>query len=119
MRLYEIITIYLAAGAPVGVMFFLRHRARRNLQPSLAMAAGAWLVWPAWIIKLFRAPRDEGHIIALTNEMSASARTREEKIKRAARALTIACYEVEDVLMKTVRFDSANSFVRIARFAAN
>jgi len=50
MRLVELITVYLASAAPVGVWFFLRLSPRARRSQRLTFASAAALLWPLVII---------------------------------------------------------------------
>jgi hypothetical protein len=93
MRIYEIIIIYLAVGAPFGVSCFQQNRATGNLPSSLATAFAVWLGWPLSIFGFFILPRSENF-----SPRTAKERLREQEIERAGRALTVALYNVEDAL---------------------
>lgn len=96
MRMIEAITIYLAAGAPFGVSYFLRHK-QRAASASLALlrATGAALFWPlsaAAIVlahgrKTLEADGDGASLLAPDDE----------KIEQARRELLAALRKVEEL----------------------
>lgn len=103
MRLYEIITIYLAAGAPVGVTCFLHRRTRRSFAHALAAASAVWLVWPVSLIQtLLEQSEKFARLSARANDVS-DEQSHERKIERAAHALALALYAVEDAYDETRR----------------
>jgi hypothetical protein len=90
MRLVELITIYLASAAPVGVIAFLRQSARDESRPiMIARAFAAGLLFPltlfAYALKLRRGVND-------ANDPEAHG----AKIDAARRALLAALHNFED-----------------------
>jgi hypothetical protein len=95
MRLIELITIYLAAAAPVGVIVFLRDSARDDSRArTIARALAAGLLFPAalfaYALKLRRNARG-----------THDAETHDAKIVSAQGALIIALHNFEDRARET------------------
>ncbi|HEX8068331.1 MAG TPA: hypothetical protein VF546_00165 [Pyrinomonadaceae bacterium] len=98
MRLIELITIYLAAAAPVGVAYFLRRPAPSPRASRLLRAAVAALVWPAALCAhLFARAR------AARSDERASTRAHqswpdETRVAAAERALKATLHQTDDLL---------------------
>lgn len=117
MRLSEIIIIYLATAAPVGVAFFLRRPAGASrLTPLLAQSVGVALLWPLTMLPLL-FPRLR---FGARREVSAGASSRlagERRIEEAKRSLISAINATEDFAEKG-RVEEAGEAERHAFFAA-
>ncbi len=95
MRLSELITIYLAAAAPVGVAYFLRqHTHTLHLMPLLR-AVGCALLWPVTLsaylfTRQWPAQRND--------EAQHAAGLNEPRVATAERALVNTLHQVNDLL---------------------
>jgi hypothetical protein len=101
MRLSEVIIIYLAAAAPFGVAFFLRRAGKRSqLGGALAKAAGAALIWPAWLVFIStRKARGAGE--ADDSRALGDGRTLDEvTIERVKRETVNALRRMEDAFAR-------------------
>lgn len=97
MRLSEIITIYLAAAAPVGVIYFLRSQmnAERHAR-ALVRATGAALIWPLTLLA-FRLEHFGRRGARRASVEAESDRPDEGKAERVKRTLLAALCRVEDL----------------------
>ncbi|HEX8181602.1 MAG TPA: hypothetical protein VF525_18825 [Pyrinomonadaceae bacterium] len=95
MRLSELITIYLAAAAPVGVAYFLRqHHMHVERTPRLLRSACAALLWPlALCAHLFTERRS-----ARAADVQPDTRLNGPRITAAERALVNTLHETDDLL---------------------
>lgn len=91
MRLSELITIYLAAAAPVGVMFFLRQPAHVRPMRTLACSSAAALLFPVTLLVLLSRRGD-----ANADTSSVAPAAHEAKVESARRALADALHNFED-----------------------
>ncbi|HYX41954.1 MAG TPA: hypothetical protein VE821_09670, partial [Pyrinomonadaceae bacterium] len=95
MRLSELITVYLAAAAPVGVAYFMRQHARTRRATQLLRAAAIALLWPltlsAHLLKQRRSVRRE-------RRADNARHTYEARIKKAKRALVNTLHQTDDLL---------------------
>lgn len=104
MRPSEIITLYLATAAPVGVAYFLRRQAARprvSTATLMATAAGVALAWPLTLTATFlgaRRLRFKAADAGTTTPDTLSPH--EAKIERAKRLLLAALREVEDLMQE-------------------
>ena len=92
MRLSQLITIYLAAAAPAGVLFFLRRPAHDARVCSVARAATAGLFFPFTLAAYALA---RGNLFGATTPAD-SRGTRDERIESARKALVAALHGFED-----------------------
>jgi hypothetical protein len=92
MRLSQLITIYLAAAAPVAVLFFLRRHGDAAHARSIARAAAAGLFFPFTLATYALA---RGNVIAAATSTHAHE-THDEKIEFARKALVAALHAFED-----------------------
>jgi hypothetical protein len=92
MRLSQLITIYLAAAAPVGVLVFLRRHADAARARAVARAAAAGLLFP---FTLAAYALSRGNLIGATTHAD-SRGSHEEKIESARKALVAALHAFED-----------------------
>ncbi len=95
MRISEIVTIYLAAAAPVGVAYYLHREVNANRAQVLPLAVGTALVWPITLLavwfdwkRFIKSRRDltEGRTAELSGE----------KVEQAKRQLLMALRHVEE-----------------------
>ncbi|HEY0077540.1 MAG TPA: hypothetical protein VGB73_02765 [Pyrinomonadaceae bacterium] len=96
MRLSEIITVYLAAAAPVGVIYFLRQSSAHRTRTLLGAFVAA-IVWPLALVA-FRLERTRSLKTPGDAEREGASVNRqgEERIERAQRGLLSALARVED-----------------------
>ena len=97
MRLSETITIYLAAGAPFGVSYFLHKRHGMISRYGLLKATGALLLWPltAAVILLNRLVPADLNETSNTGEDVINGRA-SERIAQARRELLAALYRAQE-----------------------
>lgn len=105
MRLVELITIYLASAAPVGVWFFLRLSPRARRSRRLTFASAAALLWPLVIFShyLTRGKLSRG-INMMTKNISLPADDSSRTNNRAGefeRGLLDALHGLEDAARDT------------------
>ena len=100
MRLVELITIYLASAAPVGVWFFLRLSPRARRSHRLTFASAAALLWPLVIFshyltreKLSRGIKTMTKNISLPADNSTRSHDRADAFERG---LLDALHGLED-----------------------
>ncbi|HEX8143207.1 MAG TPA: hypothetical protein VF553_11470 [Pyrinomonadaceae bacterium] len=91
----EAITIYLAAGAPFGVSYYLRRERGRARTSDLLRGTWAALLWPVAAATVFLARRPQ-RADAADEEDAATLRV-EEKIERAKRQLLAMLHKVEEL----------------------
>lgn len=89
MRLSEVITIYLAAGAPFGFQHFLR-RGSAGRPRSLSRAARAALLWPLAALKILFSR-------AGTDDAGATAARHNEQVGRAQGKLLSSLYAIAEL----------------------
>jgi hypothetical protein len=94
MRMIEAITIYLAAGAPFGVSYYLRGEHGRGRLSALLRGSWAMLLWPVAAATVFLARRAKG---AQETERDLAALRVEEKIEQATRQLLAMLFKVEEL----------------------
>jgi hypothetical protein len=94
MRMIEAITIYLAAGAPFGVSYYLRREGRKGRASALLGSSWAMLLWPVAAATAFLARKRKGE--EETERESAALRI-EEKIEQATRQLMAMLFRVEEL----------------------
>jgi hypothetical protein len=94
MRLSETITIYLAAGAPFAVSYFLHARTRRGSAQLLLRAIAAGLLWPLVALRVFFARQTES---TPADAAEVAARLHEEKIDEAKRSLLASLHAVSEL----------------------
>jgi hypothetical protein len=92
MRLSETITIYLAAGAPFAVSYFLHARAGTDRAHLLLKTFAAGLLWPLAALRILLAPPTSK---AASENIS---HRREEKIEEAKRRLLAALHAVSEMV---------------------
>jgi hypothetical protein len=112
MRLSELITIYLAAAAPVGVAYFLRQHTHTQRTPRLLRAACAALCWPltlcAHLLTQQRSTRRER-----AADDTRAPRPNEARVAAVQRALVNTLHQTDDLLR-----DAFNTRGERARHAA-
>jgi hypothetical protein len=94
MRLSETITIYLAAGAPFAVSYFLQARASPGRAQLLLRAIAAGLLWPLAALKIFFAHEAQS---ASAGAAEIVPPLHEEKIDEAKRNLLAALHAVSEL----------------------
>ncbi|HVG28290.1 MAG TPA: hypothetical protein VM864_01085 [Pyrinomonadaceae bacterium] len=92
MRLSQLVTLYLAAAAPVGVLVFLRRHADAARARAVARAATAGLLFPFTLAAYALA---RGNLTA-TASSTRPRETHEEKIEAARKALVAALHGFGD-----------------------
>ena len=97
MRLSELITIYLAAAAPVGVAYFLRQHTHTRRAPRLLRSACAALLWPLALCAHLLAERRSAHRERAADDTRA-ARPNEARVAAAERALVNTLHQTDDLL---------------------
>lgn len=93
MRLSEVITIYLAAGAPFGFQHFLRRRSAGGPR-SLPRAARAALLWPLAALKILLSR-------ACFGDAGAAAARLNEQVGRAQGRLLSSLYALAELAQDT------------------
>lgn len=97
MRLSEIVIIYLAAAAPVGVVYFLSRRPRGARRThALARSAAAAFAWPFTLAALWLERRRPARASVLE-----ASRADETRAEEAQRALLAALRRAEELLEET------------------
>ncbi|HVF51475.1 MAG TPA: hypothetical protein VNA19_15415 [Pyrinomonadaceae bacterium] len=114
MRLSELITIYLAAAAPVGVIYFMREQsnaARRS--QALVRAACAALVWPLSALAFWLERRQRSASLGVESTQAA----RERAVEQTKRALHSALHAFEDLLaeIRAARVEESRQVLFAAR----
>jgi hypothetical protein len=94
MRMIEAITIYLAAGAPFGVSYYLRREQGLGHARALLRSSWAMLLWPVTAAAVFLARQRRG--AEETDRDSAALRV-EEKIEQAKRQSLAMLSKVEEL----------------------
>src|SRR2546423_54397 len=92
MRLSELITIYLAAAAPVGVSYFMRRTAHAHRSAQLLRAIAIALLWPLTLGAQLLARKRREHSERSTRP------THETRVATAERALVKTLYQTDDLL---------------------
>jgi len=96
MRMIEAITIYLAAGAPFGVSYFLqREQKSRASALTLLRATGTALLWPLAAVTIVLARRRWRTDAATAASDTSLSTPDEEKIEQARRQLLATLRKVE------------------------
>ena len=93
MRAVEIITVYLACAAPVGVASFLRLSDGVRSASRFALSAAAGLLWPLTLLSHFSTRERPARGITT---MKKNLPPRESALERAERALLDALHRLED-----------------------
>ncbi|HEX8475060.1 MAG TPA: hypothetical protein VF666_13605 [Pyrinomonadaceae bacterium] len=105
MRLSEIITIYLAAAAPVGVAYFLRHHLNQKRARLLARAAVVAFAWPFTIVAGLLEQRGSTHgsdaETRRDGSNAAAAANTDARVEVSKRASIDALYRIEDLVRST------------------
>lgn len=96
MRPVEIITIYFAAGAPIGVIYFLQRQTKVARWRALVFAFAAGLVWPIASVALLLARKRIVRGGAATAEGKIS-RQNYRQVQRSKRSLYAALNTLEDL----------------------
>lgn len=94
MRMIEAITIYLAAGAPFGVSYYLRREHGLRRASALLRSSWAMLLWPVAAATVFLARKRRD---AEERERDTAALRVEEKIEQATRLLLATLFKVEEL----------------------
>jgi len=94
MRLSELIIIYLAAAAPVGVAYFLRQHAHARRATQLLRAAAVALIWPLTLLSHLLT---EQRTVRQARNTDRTRRTHETRITTAERALVNTLHQVNDL----------------------
>jgi hypothetical protein len=98
MRMIEAITIYLAAGAPFGVSYYLQRKPRNASASSFLKATAAALLWPLSAATIFLARRRRLTISAASDHDPAPGSEPDAlRIEQARRRLIGALYKVEEL----------------------
>ncbi|HVG31724.1 MAG TPA: hypothetical protein VM911_01530 [Pyrinomonadaceae bacterium] len=98
MRMIEAITIYLAAGAPFGVSYYLQRKPRKRSASSFLKATAAALLWPLSAATIFLARRRRLTISAMSDDDPAHGSEPDaQRIEQARRRLIGALYKVEEL----------------------
>jgi hypothetical protein len=98
MRMIEAITIYLAAGAPFGVSYYLQRKPRKRSASSFLKATAAALLWPLSAATIFLARHRRLTISAERDHDPAHGSEPDaQKIEQARRQLIGALYKVEEL----------------------
>lgn len=100
MRLSELITIYLAAAAPVGVAYFLQQQERPLRSRTFAKAIGVALCWPFALCFQFFADRPTATEQTDDND-DEEASFDDERLDAALDACVNALHETEDSAQET------------------
>lgn len=111
MRMTEAITIYLAAGAPFGVSYYLQRKPLEASASSMLKAAVAALFWPLSAATIFLARRRRLTIRAASgdDDTALGSEPDAKKIERARRQLTVALYKVEELARSSSEKDGKRS----------
>ncbi len=97
MRLSELITLYLAAAAPVGVAYFLRRRDDARPSAHLLRAAAVALLWPFTLCAHALAQKRRASRADETNKRHAG-RPNTARVGAAERALVATLHQADDLL---------------------
>lgn len=93
MRAVEIITVYLACAAPVGVASFLSRSVGARSVGRFARATAAGLLWPLTLLSHFTT---RGNPARGITDMKKNLPPRQSALERAERALLGALHRLED-----------------------
>jgi hypothetical protein len=93
MRAVEIITVYLACAAPVGVASFLRCSGGARSVSRFAISAAAGLLWPLTLLSHLST---RGNSARGITTMKKNLPPRESALERAERALLDSLHRLED-----------------------
>jgi len=86
MNIYEAIIIYLAAGAPLAVLYFLRNR-RKNSPQRFIGTFGSWIFWfPGLLFKFFSQLPDLDNKYGQFNNLDAEIGKRVREILNSSRS---------------------------------
>jgi hypothetical protein len=96
MRFSEIITVYLAAGAPFCAEHFLKHGRGANRARTLLKATCAMLIWPLSLSLNLLARRGRAGLLEVSLEDAAMARSL-ERASQAKEGLLLALYNVQEL----------------------
>lgn len=96
MRMIEAITIYLAAGAPFGVSYFLQREQSGASTSILLRATGAALLWPLAAATIVLARRRRRTDAATADDNTSLGTPDEEKIEQARRQLMATLRKIEE-----------------------
>jgi hypothetical protein len=94
MQMIEAITIYLAAGAPFGVSYYLRREHGSGPTRALLSVAWATLLWPVAAARAMLARKTDG---AAQSGGAVTGTAYEEKIEQATRQLLATLHRVEEL----------------------
>jgi hypothetical protein len=112
MRAVEIITVYLACAAPVGVARYLRCSDGVRGVRRIALAAAAGLLWPLTLLSHFTTRRNSARgITALRKNFP----PRESAFERAERAVLEALHALEDEAHEACGFKHSGPTAEAAR----
>jgi len=96
MRIIEAITIYLAAGAPFGVSYYLQRKPRKRGASSFLKATAAALLWPLSAATIFLTRRRRLTMSVTSDHDPAHGSEPDAlRIEQARRQLIGALYKVE------------------------
>ena len=96
MRFSEIITVYLAAGAPFCAEHFLKHGRGANPALTLLKATCAMLIWPLSLSLDLLAGRRRAEMLEVSLEDAAMSRPL-ERVSQAKERLLSALYRIEEL----------------------
>lgn len=114
MRAVEIITVYLACAAPVGVASFLRCSDGARSVRRLALAAAAGLLWPLTLLSHFSTREKSARRITT---MKKNFPPREAAFERSERALLDALHRLEDEAHEACGLEHSGPTAEAARSA--
>jgi hypothetical protein len=114
MRAVEIITVYLACAAPVGVARYLRLTEVAGRARRLASAAAAGLLWPLTLLAHFITRKREARGL---NAMKKFQAPHESAYERAERTLIDALHGLEDEALEACGIGHAGPTAEAARSA--
>lgn len=119
MRLSEIITIYLAAGAPFGVHHYSQHKQTgRGRAKTLLQAACAALVWPFVATTLLAQTARAAGTQINTNAEANEGLQENQKIQARERSLRASLYQIDELgraLLRNAEFVELEHTTRAAR----
>lgn len=98
MRASEIITIYLAAGAPFGVSYFLQEKRAGGRVQLLMKATGATLFWPLTAAIIFLARMSPGKFATDSTAQDRCAAQADKRVEQARRKLLAALYRINELV---------------------
>ena len=107
MRLSEIITIYLAAGAPFGVNHFLQERRFKNGAQVFLESTWMVLLWPLVATANLLGFKRATHQDTETSEIPIAQQT-EIKVARAKGKLLAALYQIDELARAPLSSESQN-----------